>query len=463
MRGRDSENSPGKRAGSSLLAGSRVVATRPARARRTPNEAAQAEIAPPPPIEPSVPVTETAADARARMGHIFVGREIALATLAELNAHARAGRGRLVVLCAEAGIGKTTLLEHTGESFGGQVARARALQSDNQLAYAPWREIVAALLDGAEQAMVAPGLRADLETFAAGAAPGDLAEGSPATSFALSRAIGNLVRACGPALIALDDFHWADPASWHLLERLAASVEKLPLLLVAALRDGEAAPEDLGRLLRLGTMVQLEPFSREEALALIDALGAPRNQLDELMRSSGGSPFLLTDMIIVRRGTQNQRVSLAGRFFLRERIESLGSECVEVLQLLALMGQPTTPEQIACHSLRDEARVVELLADAVRAGVLQKTTVPPNSHDFLHDLYRQAVLSEMPAGTQRRLHFEIARTLGADGEIARGPAASVAHHLLEATGLVDPERTNLWCLRAGREAMAAGDPLRAVK
>ncbi len=394
---------------------------------------------------------------------VFVGRKAALAKLAALATRAHGGRGEFALLCGAAGVGKTSLLEQLATRFGGLAAQATSHPADDGPAYAPWRSIVGTLLDRADDAALAPGLRAELEIFAAGGATEGIGEGNPgAASFALSRAIGNLVRACGPTLIALDDHHWADPASRHLLERLPASIGNLPVLLVVALRDGEVEPKTLARLLRLATLIHLEPFSATEAQSLLDACGEPPDRLERLMDASAGNPLLLTDMIAA--GTsESLDVSLAGRFFLNERMAALGPETLEALHVLALIGRPLALDQLAGHLGQTRARVAELVERAVRAAVLRTDPLDPSRLDFIHDIYREAVLRDLPAVAREHAHLRIARELGADGDIARGSAAELARHLLAAGELANRARVSLWCQRAGRESMAFGDSLRAVE
>ncbi len=417
-------------------------------------------------LRPQRNTADAAAEIPSQRPHprVFVGRKAALAKLATLGARARAGRGEFALVCGEAGIGKTSLLEQVAASFGGLAAQATSLPADDGPTLSPWRSIVGTLLHRTDHAALAPGLRAEFEIFAAGGATDTVGEGNPAAaSFALSRAIGRLVRACGPTLITLDDHHWADPASRHLLERLAASVAELPVLLVVGLRDGEIEPKTLARLLRLATLIHLDPFSAAEARALFDALGEPPDRLERLMDASAGNPLLLTDMIVTTGASESVGVSLSGRFFLRERIASLDAETLELLRVLALIGQPLPLDRLAGHLDQPRPLVAERVERAVRAALLCADPLDPSRYDFVHDIYREAVLRDLPAADRQRSHLEIALELGADSDIARGSAAELARHLLAAGKLADPARVSLWCQRAGREAMAAADSLRAVE
>jgi hypothetical protein len=159
----------------------------------------------------------------------LVGRERERATLRAALDAALAGRGALVLIGGEAGIGKTALAEWT---LAGAVERGalalvgRCYDLAETPPYGPWVEAFGRAPHGGDVP-----------------APPDLA-GSPgaasqATLFAQVRDYLAALAARQPLVLLLDDLHWADPASLDLLRFLGRALADLPLLLLATYRADE--------------------------------------------------------------------------------------------------------------------------------------------------------------------------------------------------------------------------------
>src|SRR5205823_3382261 len=138
---------------------------------------------------------------------------------------AMAGRGGLVLIGGEAGIGKTTLAEALGREAlerGARLAIGRCYDLTDTPPYGPWRAALAPL-------PAAP----DLPPLPAALAPTGRGEAaSQAALFAQARAFLAAAAAERPLVLLLDDLHWADPASLDLLRHLAREAAALPLLLL---------------------------------------------------------------------------------------------------------------------------------------------------------------------------------------------------------------------------------------
>jgi predicted ATPase len=180
---------------------------------------------------------------------LLVGREREKATLREALDAALAGRGSLVLIGGEVGIGKTTLAEVTLAEAAGRgvlILVGRCYDLSETPPCGPWAEALArALGDG------------DLP------APPDSAGGaevaSQAALFAQVRDYLAALAGHRPLVVLLDDLHWADPASLDLLRFLGRQVAGLPLLLLATYRSDE--------LTRRHPLYQLLPLLAREARA----------------------------------------------------------------------------------------------------------------------------------------------------------------------------------------------------
>ena len=179
-------------------------------------------------------------------------RERELAELDARVAEAQAGNGCFVLIEAQAGLGKTRLLEAVRESgvhAGMSVLDARATELERDFPFA----IVRQLFESHLAAMAAPERDALLEGTAAAARGAlGLPEDDPDTerdAFTVLHGLYWLTAALAeqrPLLLAVDDAHWSDAASLQYLGFLLPRLEEIPVLLVGRTPSGRSGAEQLG-------------------------------------------------------------------------------------------------------------------------------------------------------------------------------------------------------------------------
>ncbi|MGZ8634139.1 MAG: AAA family ATPase, partial [Solirubrobacteraceae bacterium] len=206
-------------------------------------------------------------------------RSAQLAALEEHLAAVRAqGRGRLVLIGGEAGIGKTTLV--------------RAF-------YAEQRSI--RLLWGACDALYTPrplGPFADMAQEAGGELGAVIEEG--ATPAVLVTALAGELGRRSASVVVLEDLHWADEATLDVVRLLARRIESVAVLVLATYRDDaldRAHPLRivLGELPRHTTdRIALPPLSPGAVAALAGSAGVDHG---ELHRRTAGNPFFVTEVL----------------------------------------------------------------------------------------------------------------------------------------------------------------------
>src|SRR3954454_18622160 len=200
-------------------------------------------------------------------------------------------RGRLVLIAGEAGIGKTALVRALGA--GGD----RVLWGACDALHTP--RPLGPLLDIAERAGGA--LAA---AVADGAAPGPLLA-----------ALAEDLRRPPPAVVVLEDLHWADEATLDVLRLLARRIESVPALVVATYRDdalgrGHPLRLALGELPREATdRLRLHPLSLEAVTALAGSAGVDAGPLH---RRTGGNAFYVTEVVAAAGGAIPDTVRDAG-------------------------------------------------------------------------------------------------------------------------------------------------------
>ena len=207
---------------------------------------------------------------------VLVERDAPLLTLSDLLAKTAAGRGTVVLISGEAGVGKSAL------------ARAAVTQAGDRLA-------------------VRRGACDDLTTAAAlgpvlEAVP-ELAElaARDAEQHVLLRSLHNLFATGPPTLLLLEDLHWADGATLDALRYLGRRIADVPLLVIATYREeGVVGQRELQRLLGELTSAQrigLAPLTADGVAQLVDAATAATVDAIALHADTGGNPFYVTEVL----------------------------------------------------------------------------------------------------------------------------------------------------------------------
>ncbi|HEV3496694.1 MAG TPA: BTAD domain-containing putative transcriptional regulator, partial [Actinomycetes bacterium] len=201
----------------------------------------------------------------------LVGRDAEIQVLRHVVAEAHAGRGGLVLVSGEPGIGKTRLVEEVvaeATDVGIAVAWGRCHDEEGTPSCWPWVQVIRGLLHSQDRAALQGAL---------GSGAGEIAQIVPevkelATSLeppavldpaaarfqlydAVNRFLGGLA-GHRPLVIVLDDIHWADPPSLQLVQFVGARVGETGVLLVVTFRDvdptvGGPLAEVLGNLARV--------------------------------------------------------------------------------------------------------------------------------------------------------------------------------------------------------------------
>ena len=302
---------------------------------------------------------------------VLLERERELAELDAIVDELSDGHGRLVVIEAQAGFGKTRLLQaarEAGAEAGMQVLSARATELERDFPFALVRQLLVPPL-------VAMTAAERDETFAGASAAARGAVGfaddpsSPPTgdTFAVLYGLYWLTVALAerePLLLAIDDAHWADAASLDYLGFLLPRLEELPVLLVVACRPDEADVHNgLARLTADPLARRLTPsaLSRAAAVALLATeLGAqPEKAFATTCHEvSGGNPFYLHELartlsaqaVVPGAGQAELVRDLAPKRVTRTvmlRIGGLRPEARTVAHALAVLGDDSEPHLVA--------------------------------------------------------------------------------------------------------------------
>ena len=390
----------------------------------------------------------------------LVGRERERAALEGALAGVREGRGGIMLLAGDAGVGKTRLAEEVMHGEGSRVLRGDAPEQAPP-AYGPLASALRGFLrvhPGGLDACGPPGryLRILLPELGPPPRDGDRAAVCEAVCCAFIA-----VAQAGPAVVFLDDLHWADGTTLELLPSLAAELERQPVLLLGAYRTDEIPRDhplrrmrvELRRAGRLHELA-LDPLDFDATTTLAErVLGARAGRA--LSRAvydrTQGVPFFVEELCAALRAAGRVIEGPAGLEPAGEGdipVPDTVRDAVLVRAGRLSAGARRVVDAASVAGLRfDLALVAELAGEPavdepVARGVLVE--VEPGVAAFRHTLTREAFYRDVPWGRRRTLHRRLAELLEARGE----RYALVAEHWAAAH---EPERARQSLLTAARE------------
>lgn len=424
----------------------------------------------------------------------FVGREAELARLQKALADAVAGRGRVVMLVGDPGIGKTRMAEDlaaAAKALGAEVLVGRCHESQGSPAYWPWQQIVRAYLRGKDNARVADDLGEGAPEVAR--MVGELRRRLPdlptppenlereESRFRLFDAFTQFLAASAarqPLMLVLDDLHWADLSSLQLLQFLAREMSATPMLIVGTYREAEvkqdeARAEVLGSLSRerLYERLALRGLSSDETRSLLTSLvgSSPPGELVERLRQrTDGNPFFLTELTrhlreqgLLDGYSQQVRpgdtlaVPESVHAIVSQRARGLRPETRKLLQDASVIGRDFDLTVLARLAKTDEVGILRGLDEAAAGGLLQALDAGSTQVRFAHALVRDALYGGLAADERAATHRQLAEVLESHwGLELDDHAGELAMHFSAGAHPADIDKVIEFAARAAARAMS---------
>jgi predicted ATPase len=423
-------------------------------------------------LEGAPPKATALPPANAGIAEPLVGRERVLAALSGALDDCVAGRGRLVILGGEPGIGKTRCareLSRLAQARGVPALLSRCLEQEGVPALWPFVQLLRQAADHNRDA--AP----EIERVLGELQPGDsqrTRSGAPYDRslerfWSFDRVARVLRQAATPAglVLVIDDLQWADGSSLQQLERCMADLDQSRVLIVATLREPRPSTEPvreraLRRLSRAATVIELGGLSQTETEELVRQVkGSHATKLAaDLHRRSAGNPFFLCELLRslsdaeLTAGTDTAASAPRPRVIrdmILGRLDGLGDDALTVLRAASTLGtevEVATLRAVVDLSAERFMRALEPLLEQrllTRSASLERCA-------FSHDLVREVVYAQLEEVERVRYHRRAAEALAAR---ANASPVEIAYHFHRALTDGVHEQALRYALSAGTHCM----------
>ncbi len=391
----------------------------------------------------------------------FVGRDAERRRLHQAFDHACQGRGGVLALAGEPGIGKTTLVDHFMGEIHGQCAGGTGRCSESFAGAEPHLPFLEALETLLRLPWIDASMRLHAPTWASyvGLPRTDPAPDGAAPATTPERLLRELthflrdVSAQSPVVLCLDDMHWADAATVDVVAHLATRVARMRVLVLLTYRDrhwlqGEhpfARLRDELRARREIEEVALPLLTSDDVGAYVSAAQPGRPVTEGLaalvFRRSEGNPLFMSALLrfleAPRRGSQADGPGLDVPDSLRGLIDRmlLRLEPAQraTLDAAAVLGEEFDTAVLSRALGRDDATVEDLLASVEQvSGLVQLQCddetprgVTSRTYRFRHALYRASLLTQLAPSRRAAWARQLAEAMldcqGASAPAIAGP------------------------------------------
>ncbi len=419
----------------------------------------------------------------------FVGREDELQQLVAALDEALAGRGRVVLIAGEPGIGKSRLCEELIAHARARRARVlvgRCWEAGGAPAYWPWIQALRTYLQdssddaarvevgiGAEELVqVLPELRhlfPDLPEL-----PSAESESARFRLFDATASFLKRSASARPLVLVLDDLHAADTPSLLLLEFLASELGRSRILIIGAFRDVDPTLQEpltttlaaLGRQAgtkRLG-LAGITESDVAELIRLTEGVEASGALVEAVHDETEGNPLFVGEVVrllaqegLLEGGREEvKRMGVPGgvREVIGRRLSHLSEKCRQVLTFAAILGREfdlAAVEQVSGVSLHE---LLETLDEAMTARVVIEAPGTRGRLRFAHTLIRDTIYEELTPARRIGLHRLAGEALEALYAHDLDPhLAELAHHFFDAAPGGEVERAVGYARRAADRAV----------
>jgi hypothetical protein len=273
------------------------------------------------------------------------------------------------------------------------------------------------------------------------------------------------VGAHGPAVIVLDDLHWADLASVqavrHVLRHPPAAGAVLLVTHRATQVDGGEPTAALLSDVRGDPTVQSLTLGGLRDRDVVDLLGqatgavpseADRVWAARLNQRTGGNPFFIHELL--RQLPERDALPAGVTGLIQQRLARLPDRTVTVLRVAAVLGLEIDVAVLSRAAEDTEIAVVEALEPGLDAGLVVSGEPAADRLAFPHSLVREAIVADLPAAERERLHWRAGEALSATQPGHQPRLGDVARHLAAGVRAGDAAKAVNANILAGYDALS---------
>jgi class 3 adenylate cyclase/tetratricopeptide (TPR) repeat protein len=257
-----------------------------------------------------------------------------------------------------------------------------------------------------------------------------------------------------PVVVLFSDLHWADDVVLELVDQLLERLSSLPVVLIGTARTDlfDRWKPAVGRHSQL--VLNLDPLSREATATLLEAIAegpVPEDLRNALLDRSGGNPFFLEELVSLLAETQvreeDPAVPPVGgarelphtlRGLVAARLDGLTVDERCTLEDAAVLGR--RGQVMALHIMGEEAHGISSSAvSAAVSGLEAKDLIVTEDGrwSFRSDLVREVAYGMLTKADRARRHFGVAKWMESHDVTTAADVDRIAHHYATSAALVD--------------------------
>ena len=425
-------------------------------------------------------------------GGVFVGRQREIDQLKSIFEDTLSGRGRMVTLVGDPGIGKTRTAQELAtyaRMRGAQVIWGRSYESGGAPPYWPWVQAIRSHVASTEPdtlrnqmgstasviAEIVPDIRQQLP---------DLPQATPvddpeSARFRLFDSISTFLKQASlqtPLVLMLEDLHWSDKPSLMLLEFVARELSQSKIMVIGNYRDMELNRRhplsvSLGDLTRerLFERVLLRGLQKHDVSRFIEiaaGITPPTALVDAVFTQTEGNPLFVTETVrlLIQEGditagktkgggttSWEIRIPEGVREVIGRRLDRLSERCNELLTIAAVIGRQFKFDVLK-QLMEDttDGQLLDSMDEALSARIIEELPEEIGLYQFTHAQMQETLTLELSANRSVRMHARIAEALETVyGSDADKYAPELAEHFAEAETVLGTEKLVHYSLIAG--------------
>ena len=359
---------------------------------------------------------------------MLIERDAELQSMNHCLAEARRGKGQVILVSGEAGIGKSSLIQSMRQVVEAETPNTRWFEGGCEALFTP--RTLGPVFD------MAPNLGRVVE----------LALATEGTRSTLYSAILSSLEKAQPAVMVCEDLHWADHATLDLLKFVARRINLLSVTLILSFRDDETTlTHPITHLLgdlpgSITTRLALKPLSEAGVNQLLASGNRSSHQIFSLTE---GNPFYVSELLAADTGVDYLPASIKDAVALRTAL--LPAPAREVLERTSVLPKASTFAFL--EALLGE-ELAQHLTLCLNKGLLIEDGLMIR---FRHELTRLAIFDSLSPARRRQFHLDCLKLL--ETERFRGSLDEMVHH---SAGAHDGDRVLRFAPKAAEAAATAG-------